>query len=160
MRGCNGCAVGERKVSFALSARDKRASRDRSGGSRCDCVAPSTFRDGKWGIAQLGPSTFSCHPGFSEASGSIPLEEGRPKKLELGRQSFGTLGTYGLRGKTIAGQVIADVRKKVISRDSISTMSQPSLANFIIKRPWLRRWMEPLSKWYFDNAGYRKLGLR
>ncbi len=41
-----------------------------------------------------------------------------------------------------------------------SSMSQPSLANFIIKRPWLRRWMQPLSAWYFDNAGYRKLGLR
>lgn len=39
-------------------------------------------------------------------------------------------------------------------------MSTPSFANFIVKRPWLRRWMEPLSKWYFDNAGYRKLGLR
>lgn len=30
----------------------------------------------------------------------------------------------------------------------------------IMKRPWLKRWMEPLAKWYFDNAGYRKLGLR
>ena len=39
-------------------------------------------------------------------------------------------------------------------------MSQPSLANFIVKRPWLRRWMEPLASWYVDNAGYRKLGLR
>ena len=39
-------------------------------------------------------------------------------------------------------------------------MSTPSFTNFIVKRPWLRRWMEPLSKWYFDNAGYRKLGLR
>ncbi|KAF2480278.1 ubiquinol-cytochrome C reductase complex 14kD subunit-domain-containing protein [Neohortaea acidophila] len=39
-------------------------------------------------------------------------------------------------------------------------MSQPSLAPFIIKRPWLRRWMQPLSNWYMDSAGYRKLGLR
>jgi len=39
-------------------------------------------------------------------------------------------------------------------------MSQPSLAPYIMKRPWLMRWMKPLSKWYFDNAGYRKLGLR
>ncbi|KAI9827044.1 MAG: hypothetical protein M1819_007036 [Sarea resinae] len=39
-------------------------------------------------------------------------------------------------------------------------MSQPSLAKFIIKRPWLRRWMSPLAKWYTDAAGYRKLGLK
>jgi len=39
-------------------------------------------------------------------------------------------------------------------------MSHPTLAPYIIKRPWLMRWMKPLSEWYFDNAGYRKLGLR
>ncbi|KAK4610229.1 Cytochrome b-c1 complex subunit 7 [Fulvia fulva] len=39
-------------------------------------------------------------------------------------------------------------------------MSTPSLAPYIMKRPWLQRWMKPLSQWYFDNAGYRKLGLR
>ncbi|KAK3722721.1 Cytochrome b-c1 complex subunit 7, mitochondrial [Vermiconidia calcicola] len=39
-------------------------------------------------------------------------------------------------------------------------MSQPTLSNFIIKRPWLKRWMVPLSKWYKEAAGYRKLGLR
>ncbi|TKA22188.1 hypothetical protein B0A50_08354 [Salinomyces thailandicus] len=39
-------------------------------------------------------------------------------------------------------------------------MSYPSLAPYIQKRPWLMRWMRPLSEWYFDNAGYRKLGLR
>ncbi|CAK3867411.1 ubiquinol-cytochrome c reductase complex 14 kda [Lecanosticta acicola] len=39
-------------------------------------------------------------------------------------------------------------------------MSTPSLAPFINKRPWLKRWMQPLSKWYLDNSGYRKLGLR
>ncbi|KAF2720771.1 hypothetical protein K431DRAFT_320807 [Polychaeton citri CBS 116435] len=39
-------------------------------------------------------------------------------------------------------------------------MSQPSLTNFIVKRPWLMRWMKPLSSWYTDAAGYRKLGLR
>ncbi|GAB7330203.1 hypothetical protein MBLNU13_g01866t1 [Cladosporium sp. NU13] len=39
-------------------------------------------------------------------------------------------------------------------------MSQPSLAPYVMKRPWLMRWAQPLSKWYFDNAGYRKLGLR
>ncbi|MCJ1308437.1 Cytochrome b-c1 complex subunit 7 [Agyrium rufum] len=39
-------------------------------------------------------------------------------------------------------------------------MSAPSLANFIIKRPWLNRWMTPLASWYQDAAGYRKLGLK
>ncbi|KAF4551640.1 Cytochrome b-c1 complex subunit 7-like protein [Elsinoe fawcettii] len=39
-------------------------------------------------------------------------------------------------------------------------MSQPSFANFIIKRPWLKRWMQPLANWYADASGYRKLGLR
>ena len=39
-------------------------------------------------------------------------------------------------------------------------MSYPSLAPAIIKRPWLMRWMKPLSEWYCDKSGYRKLGLR
>ncbi|MCJ1473051.1 Cytochrome b-c1 complex subunit 7 [Lambiella insularis] len=39
-------------------------------------------------------------------------------------------------------------------------MSTPSLASYIIKRPWLRRWMQPLAEWYKDAAGYRKLGLK
>ncbi|KAG9519800.1 hypothetical protein KCU71_g8833, partial [Aureobasidium melanogenum] len=39
-------------------------------------------------------------------------------------------------------------------------MSQPSMTNFIVKRPWLKRWMTPLANWYTDAAGYRKLGLR
>ncbi|KAK5110760.1 hypothetical protein LTR62_005637 [Meristemomyces frigidus] len=39
-------------------------------------------------------------------------------------------------------------------------MTTPSFAPFIRKRPWLMNWMRPLSKWYFDNSGYRKLGLR
>ncbi|KAL8930280.1 MAG: hypothetical protein Q9208_000897 [Pyrenodesmia sp. 3 TL-2023] len=39
-------------------------------------------------------------------------------------------------------------------------MSAPSLTKFVLKRPWLKRWMIPLSKWYADAAGYRKLGLR
>ncbi|KAF2759726.1 14 kDa subunit of cytochrome bd ubiquinol oxidase [Pseudovirgaria hyperparasitica] len=39
-------------------------------------------------------------------------------------------------------------------------MSQPSLAKFVIKRPWLHNWLKPLSQWYADSAGYRKLGLR
>ncbi|EMC97052.1 hypothetical protein BAUCODRAFT_32794, partial [Baudoinia panamericana UAMH 10762] len=39
-------------------------------------------------------------------------------------------------------------------------MSYPSLAPFIMKRPWLRSWFQPLATWYFENSGYRKLGLR
>ncbi|PWY86234.1 ubiquinol-cytochrome c reductase complex 14 kDa protein [Aspergillus heteromorphus CBS 117.55] len=39
-------------------------------------------------------------------------------------------------------------------------MSAPSLASYIVKRPWLNRWMMPLAQWYTDAAGYRRLGLR
>ncbi|BCS29005.1 ubiquinol--cytochrome-c reductase subunit 7 [Aspergillus puulaauensis] len=39
-------------------------------------------------------------------------------------------------------------------------MSAPSIANYIAKRPFLRRWMQPIANWYVDAAGYRKLGLR
>ena len=39
-------------------------------------------------------------------------------------------------------------------------MSQPSLATYIVKRPWLKKMMMPLSNWYCNAAGYRKLGLR
>ncbi|KAJ5787263.1 hypothetical protein N7457_002253 [Penicillium paradoxum] len=39
-------------------------------------------------------------------------------------------------------------------------MSAPSLASYIVKRPWLKRWMTPLSNWYTDAAGYRRLGLK
>ncbi|PSK34471.1 cytochrome b-c1 complex subunit 7 [Elsinoe australis] len=39
-------------------------------------------------------------------------------------------------------------------------MSQPSFASAIVKRPWLKRWMQPLANWYGDASGYRKLGLR
>ena len=39
-------------------------------------------------------------------------------------------------------------------------MSAPSLAPFINKRPWLKRWMAPLADWYCNAAGYRQLGLR
>jgi hypothetical protein len=46
------------------------------------------------------------------------------------------------------------------STKHIAVMSQPSLTNFIVKRPWLKRWMTPLANWYSDAAGYRKLGLR
>jgi hypothetical protein len=39
-------------------------------------------------------------------------------------------------------------------------MSAPSLAPYIMKRPWLQRWMKPLANWYCNAAGYRQLGLR
>ncbi len=39
-------------------------------------------------------------------------------------------------------------------------MSAPSLAKFIMKRPWLERWVEPVANWYCNAAGYRKLGLK
>merc|ERR1712013_173654 len=39
-------------------------------------------------------------------------------------------------------------------------MSQPSLAQFVMKRPWMMRWAQPLSNWYLHGAGYRQLGLR
>ncbi|OJJ41181.1 hypothetical protein ASPWEDRAFT_250126 [Aspergillus wentii DTO 134E9] len=39
-------------------------------------------------------------------------------------------------------------------------MSAPSLANYIVKRPLLKRWMMPIANWYTDAAGYRRLGLR
>lgn len=37
-------------------------------------------------------------------------------------------------------------------------MSAPSLAPYILKRPWLKRWMMPIANWYADAAGYRRLG--
>ncbi len=39
-------------------------------------------------------------------------------------------------------------------------MSAPSLAPYIMKRPWLLKWMKPLSNWYCNAAGYRQLGLK
>ena len=39
-------------------------------------------------------------------------------------------------------------------------MAYPSAAKFILKRPWLKRWMMPLAEWYGNAAGYRQLGLR
>ncbi|KAL4878587.1 cytochrome b-c1 complex subunit 7 [Aspergillus karnatakaensis] len=39
-------------------------------------------------------------------------------------------------------------------------MSAPSLASYIAKRPYLKRFMTPIANWYTDAAGYRKLGLR
>lgn len=37
-------------------------------------------------------------------------------------------------------------------------MSAPSIAPYILKRPWLKRWVMPLAQWYCEAAGYRKLG--
>ncbi|KAI1188660.1 cytochrome b-c1 complex subunit 7 [Nemania serpens] len=39
-------------------------------------------------------------------------------------------------------------------------MSYPSLAPFVLKRPWLRNLLKPLAGWYSNAAGYRQLGLR
>ncbi|KAB8075556.1 cytochrome b-c1 complex subunit 7 [Aspergillus leporis] len=39
-------------------------------------------------------------------------------------------------------------------------MSAPSLTNYIVKRPWLKRWMMPIANWYTDASGYRRLGLK
>ncbi|KAJ9660438.1 Cytochrome b-c1 complex subunit 7 [Neophaeococcomyces mojaviensis] len=39
-------------------------------------------------------------------------------------------------------------------------MSGPSLAPYILRRPWLKTWMMPFANWYANAAGYRRLGLR
>ncbi|KAF2786661.1 ubiquinol-cytochrome c reductase complex 14 kDa protein-like protein [Melanomma pulvis-pyrius CBS 109.77] len=39
-------------------------------------------------------------------------------------------------------------------------MSRPSIGPFIVARPWLRRWVQPLANWYNNAAGYRQLGLK
>ncbi|KAJ5745423.1 hypothetical protein N7520_010605 [Penicillium odoratum] len=39
-------------------------------------------------------------------------------------------------------------------------MSAPSFAKYVVKRPWLHRWIQPVANWYTDAAGYRKLGLK
>jgi|SRR3569833_2805103 len=39
-------------------------------------------------------------------------------------------------------------------------MSYPSLAPFVLKRPWLTKMMMPLANFYVKAAGYRELGLR
>ncbi|KJZ76844.1 hypothetical protein HIM_03721 [Hirsutella minnesotensis 3608] len=39
-------------------------------------------------------------------------------------------------------------------------MSAPSLAPFVLRRPWLTKMLMPLAGWYSNAAGYRKLGLR
>lgn len=44
------------------------------------------------------------------------------------------------------------------STTACTAMSGPSLAPYILKRPWLKRWMVPFANWYADKAGYRKLG--
>ena len=38
--------------------------------------------------------------------------------------------------------------------------SYPSLAPFVLKRPWLRNMLTPIAGWYSNAAGYRQLGLR
>lgn len=46
------------------------------------------------------------------------------------------------------------------ARSRPSKMPISPLTTFIIKRPWLSRWMIPLSKWYATKMGYRQLGLK
>lgn len=36
----------------------------------------------------------------------------------------------------------------------------PTLAPFVLKRPWLRNLLKPVASWYSNAAGYRQLGLR
>ena len=36
----------------------------------------------------------------------------------------------------------------------------PSLAPFVLKRPWLKRMLMPMADLYAQNAGYRQMGLR
>jgi hypothetical protein len=38
--------------------------------------------------------------------------------------------------------------------------SSVSAAKYILKRPWLKNWLQPLANWYTQNSGYRQLGLR
>ncbi|KAF5024786.1 hypothetical protein F66182_3130 [Fusarium sp. NRRL 66182] len=35
-----------------------------------------------------------------------------------------------------------------------------SLAPFILRRPWLARFFQPMASWYVNAAGYRQMGLR
>lgn len=39
-------------------------------------------------------------------------------------------------------------------------MSVPSLAGFVMKRPWLLKALTPVANWYANAAGYRQIGLR
>lgn len=34
------------------------------------------------------------------------------------------------------------------------------LTKWMLKRPWLMKWMIPLSRWYGDRMGHRQLGLK
>ncbi|KAI0134399.1 cytochrome b-c1 complex subunit 7 [Xylariales sp. AK1849] len=36
----------------------------------------------------------------------------------------------------------------------------PSLAPYVMKRPWLRKMFTPVANWYANAAGYRQMGLR
>ncbi|KAL7622957.1 Cytochrome b-c1 complex subunit 7 [Parahypoxylon ruwenzoriense] len=36
----------------------------------------------------------------------------------------------------------------------------PTLAPFILKRPWLTNLLKPVANWYTNASGYRQLGLR
>jgi len=73
------------------------------------------------------------------------------------------LGNLNSKHQTILSPKSNDHDKKRASDyldPTTKIMSQPSLAGYIVKRPWLKRWMMPLANWYANAAGYRKLGLR
>ncbi len=38
-------------------------------------------------------------------------------------------------------------------------MSYPSLAPYVLKRPWLRKMLQPVANWYANASGYRQMGL-
>lgn len=46
------------------------------------------------------------------------------------------------------------------SIETVCIMSVPSLTSYVVKRPYLKRWLQPIAEWYTNAAGYRRLGLR
>lgn len=94
----------------------------------------------------------------------------KPEPREPSLHSAGA-GLEGERPQSLCNQSsfspddstsIKDQIKKSASstRQYDDNMSQPSLTNFILKRPWLKSWMTPMANWYCNAAGYRQLGLR
>ena len=130
-------------------------------------ILPSCFRkrERKWGTSRLVIQTSRtsdtpiepCHnfcmltPALG---GNIRLHFRTSRSLPLPLQE---LVAAANRRRDRLTTLHSALRKK---GTDTAKMSYPSLAPYIMKRPWLMRWMRPLSEWYFDNAGYRKLGLR
>jgi hypothetical protein len=78
------------------------------------------------------------HSGFAH----WPLTELQPGPVEL-------------RAIDFYRATILETQHHHVSR---ANMSGPSLAPYILKRPWLKRWMMPFANWYANSAGYRSLG--